>query len=108
MKNGTSAGEKRLLFAQRIYFVWIFLSMLISAFYNKDIASLYFDLPVCLKNLPRFVISEAYLIFFVPALTVAITGGIAGIIFVGVQNKNIFNGRFLLKTRGVFGGSKKP
>ncbi len=107
MNLNKSADKKRLLFARRIYFVWIFFSVLISLFWSKNIAALYFDLPEYFNKAPRFLVSEAYLIFFVPALIAAIAGGTAGIIFVLKQYKSIFHGHSLLKTRSVIGVTKK-
>jgi hypothetical protein len=80
--------ERGLKIFRYCYLGWILLSFLISMFWSDNIASLYVDAPLGLRLFPKFFLSLAYLVLFIPVLFVVIGCGIVTIIFVAHNCRN--------------------
>ncbi len=55
-----------------VYGIWIIASVKLALANPDKYASHFTDLPIYLKGLPSFVLSLAYLIFFIPVIMLAI------------------------------------
>lgn len=77
-KNKQRDNQKIPLFGRTVrlvvvvYFLWTVLSVVISLKNAQTIAAYFIDLPQGLKNLPPFIVSIAYLDFFLPAILLVI------------------------------------
>ena len=55
-----------------LYIIWVLCSIFLAVNHPDKYADLFADLPAQLKNMPPFILSLAYLVFFVPAVALTI------------------------------------
>lgn len=55
-----------------LYIIWVSCSIFLAANHPNKYAVLFADLPTQLKNMPPFILSFVYLVFFVPAVALTI------------------------------------